>query len=227
MTRLLTLLLIMVALPVSAQSLKGSKTAVKTAYQQALEHDFTFLNSEAEQTRFIAAGWLVALPGNQHYRLHKVKRPYVRPEVKTFVERLAQQYYSGCGEQLVVTDALRFVSERPRNGSRESVHPTGMAVDIRSSVGLIGQSCHDWLRRNLLLTEDRDITEVTLERNPPHFHVVIFPRQYACYVVKRTGGTCHSARRSAADAKTTGPITTLRPLRRPDYPLTSARPRSR
>ena len=37
----------------------------------------------------------------------------------------------------------------------------------------------------LLDLERAGVLEATLERNPPHFHVALFPRQYASYVQGR------------------------------------------
>jgi hypothetical protein len=53
--------------------------------------------------------------------------------VQTFVERLSSQYHNACGERLVVTSLTRPASEQPRNASDRSVHPTGMAIDLRLS----------------------------------------------------------------------------------------------
>ena len=65
------------------------------------------------------------------------------------------------------------------NSVDKSVHPTGMAVDLRRpNAG----RCLDWLRTTLVSLEARGLLEATQERNPPHFHVAIFPRQYERYV---------------------------------------------
>jgi hypothetical protein len=52
-----------------------------------------------------------------------------------------------------------------------SVHPTGMAVDLRRPSG----RCLTWLRRTLLAAERRGAIEATEERHPPHFHVAVLP----------------------------------------------------
>jgi hypothetical protein len=54
-----------------------------------------------------------------------------RVETDLFVKRLAGQYRAACGERLVVTSLTRPASLQPRNASDRSVHPTGMAVDLR------------------------------------------------------------------------------------------------
>ncbi len=193
----------------SAQSLKGSKKVVKTAYEKAIALNFTFLNSKVELKRFIKLGLLVKLAGDSHYVVSsQVSHPYVRPELKLFVERLARQYRAACGERLVVTSATRLVSERPRNGSKKSVHPTGMAVDFRKPKGV----CLKWLRATLLIVEKRKVTEATEEKRPPHFHVVIFPKRYACYVKRRQGQKCLAKSTSGSQQAVT---TSLWPRPRP------------
>jgi nucleoid-associated protein YgaU len=37
----------------------------------------------------------------------------------------------------------------------------------------------------LLSLEGAGVLEATYERNPPHFHVALFPRQYSAYVERR------------------------------------------
>ena len=84
------------------------------------------------------------------------------------------------GEPLVVTSLTRPTDERqPRNASDRSVHPTGMALDLRYSGD---RRCRAWLERVLVDLERAGVLEATLERRPVHYHVAIFPRQYAAYV---------------------------------------------
>ncbi len=105
--------------------------------------------------------------------------PYVRAETRTFVERLAGQYRRACGERMVVTSASRPQSMRLINGSDRSVHPTGIAVDLRKSND---RRCRDWLRETLVELERAGLIEATEEFRPPHFHVAVFPSPYARYV---------------------------------------------
>lgn len=165
-------------------TLRGSRTSVDWAYREALEHDFTFLSSQREVERFVKLGLLVKLEPNGHYDLVGVTYPYVRPEKKLFIERLSAQMFGACGDKLVVTSAVRPTTRQPRNASKKSVHPTGMAVDLR--IPRV-EKCRRWLEATLLTLEQRMVAVVTKERNPPHYHVVVFPRQYAEYVASRTG----------------------------------------
>lgn len=54
-----------------------------------------------------------------------------------------------------------------------------MALDLRSSWD---RNCRDWLEGVLLSLERGGILEATLERNPRHYHVALFPQPYASYV---------------------------------------------
>jgi hypothetical protein len=145
----------------------------------AREHDFSYLRSPSEVKKFASVGLLVRLPGNADYAVEGVSFPYARPEMKLFIERLSRQYRSATGEKLVVTSLTRPLSHQPRNASQNSVHPTGMAADIRRSHS---RAARRWLEGTLLTLEQRNLIEATLERRPWHYHVAVFPRPYADYV---------------------------------------------
>jgi len=121
-----------------------------------------------------------------------VRYPYVRPTTRTFVTRLAAQYRAACGERLVVTSGIRPSSRQPANSSPRSVHPTGMAVDLRKPDG----RCLTWLRRSLLELEGQGFIEATEEHDPAHFHVAVFPSSYRRYLASRAQT---SATRIASD----------------------------
>jgi hypothetical protein len=168
----------------AAQSLRGSHAALVRQNQQAHVHDFTFLTTPEDIRRFVREGWLVRLEGNSDYKVHGASFPYARPEVRLFVTRLASQYRRACGERLVVTSATRPSSRQPPNASRLSVHPTGMAVDLRRSRRA---ACRAWLERVLLDLERQGVLDATLERRPPHYHIAVFPQPYATYVARLEG----------------------------------------
>jgi hypothetical protein len=172
------------ATPASAQSLRGSRASVDRQNREARQHDFTFLRRPAQLDRFVDAGLLVPLEDDEHYRLHDVSFNVARPEVKLFVERLSAQYLAACGERLVLTSLTRPTSRQPANASPRSVHPTGMAVDLRAPDT---PSCRGWLESTLLSLERRRVLDATLERSPRHFHVAVFPREYLAYVIDVTG----------------------------------------
>lgn len=175
----LVTLALLAAPAADAASLNGSKASVSRQNDQARRHDFTFLRTSSEVSRFVAKGYLVPVRGNADYALHAVSFPYARPETKLFIERLARQYRASCGEPLVVTSLTRPTTRQPRNASPLSVHPTGMAVDLRRSWKY---DCRRWLESTLLYLEDRGVLEAARERRPPHYHIALFPKQYAAYV---------------------------------------------
>jgi LysM repeat protein len=116
-----------------AQTLRGSRASMNEQHRVAREHDFTFLQTPADVERFVQLGLLVPVPGNEDYTLARPAFPYARPEVRLFIERLAKQYRAACGEQLVITSLTRPLNRPPRNASSLSVHPAGLAVDLRVS----------------------------------------------------------------------------------------------
>src|SRR4051794_17602549 len=169
------------AAPLLAQSLLGSHESLLRQNQEAREHDFTYLRTSADVRDFAQQGLLVRLPGNSDYELatDEVSFPYARPEVKTFVERLSEQYRAACGERLVVTSLTRPITRQPPNASVISVHPTGMAADLRRSDS---SGCRQWLETVLLDLENKGVIEATREQYPPHYHVAVFPNPYLQYL---------------------------------------------
>ena len=167
-----------------AQTLRGSTRTMQRQNLIAQDHDFTFLRTSAQIHRFAESGYLERMRGNADYELAAVSYPYARPAVKLFVERLSAQYRSACGEKLVVTSLTRPVQQQPRNASDLSVHPAGMAVDMRISRK---RSCVRWLENTLLSLEKQGVLDVTRERRPPHYHVALFPQPYTRYVASIAG----------------------------------------
>ena len=184
--RLSCLLLLASTLSASAAGLRGGATSIGRQNDQAKRHDFTYLVTRSQLQRFVSRGWLVRLRGDSNYMLKGVSFPYARPEVKLFVERLSQQYRAACGEQLVVTSLTRPKNYQPPNASPRSVHPTGMALDLRRSRS---QRCRSWIERVLLSLEGKGVLEATRERWPPHYHVAVYPKPYRRYVETLGGQT--------------------------------------
>lgn len=168
------------AVPAAAQSLRGSTPSLDLQNRVARQHDYTYISTSRQVRRFADAGYLVRVRSNTDYTVKAgVPFPYTRPEVAVFMRRLGQQYRNACGEQLVVTSLTRPTSRQPRNASPRSVHPTGMALDLRRSSR---SSCRSWLEGVLMHLEGRGVLEATYERRPPHYHVALFPNQYEGYV---------------------------------------------
>ncbi len=173
------LFMTVLAAPAAAQSLRGSPATVERQNLAALTHDFTFLRDAAHVRRFVEAGYLVPVTSNPAYSVKRISFPYARPEVELFLSRLGRQYREACGETLVVTSLTRPTTRQPWNASPRSVHPTGMAVDLRRSTN---RSCREWLESVLLHLEGEGVIEAVRERRPPHYHVAVFPQPYAEYV---------------------------------------------
>lgn len=183
-TLLPLLTLALLATPAAADvpaELRGSPASMVRQHEIAVDHSFTFLNSPEQVEEFVAEGRLVELPGNRTYELARVSFPYVRPVTKAFVERFAADYFQACGEPMVVTSATRPSSTQPANAHNLSVHPTGMAVDLRVPQE---SECRKWTEEALLALEEDGVLDVTLERRPPHLHVAIFPGAVPAYLAK-------------------------------------------
>jgi LysM repeat protein len=165
-----------------AQSpLKGSRTAMRKQNSVAQQQDYTFLRTTTDVKRFVESGYLVPVGATEALKLSGVSFPYARPAVKTFAERLASQYQGACGNKLIVTSLTRPVSKQPRNAHQLSVHPAGMALDIRVSERA---ACRRWLESTLVSLEKKGVLEATRERNPAHYHVAVFPSAYFHYLGK-------------------------------------------
>ncbi|MBT8396026.1 MAG: LysM peptidoglycan-binding domain-containing protein [Gemmatimonadetes bacterium] len=168
---------------VHGQSLRGSTASLDRQEHAARVHDFTYLGSPAQVERFVKAGYLVQVRPNRDFTLHGVSYPFARPEARTFILRLSSQYRRACGEKLVVTSMTRPLTRQPRNASSRSVHPTGMAIDVRRSNS---RACRSWLEGVLLSLEEAGVLEATRESYPPHYHVAVYPQPYARYVSNLT-----------------------------------------
>lgn len=168
-----------------AASLTPSRPGLLRQVRAANDHGFTYAYDLDDVEAMLRSGDLVRLPGNRDYAVKRtVSLPYARPEIKLFVERLAGQYRDACGQQLVVTSLVRPKTRQPANSSPLSVHPTGMALDLRVSDN---RACRAWLERALINLERRGVLEAARERRPPHYHVVLFPSQYVAYVRSKAG----------------------------------------
>ena len=167
---------------VSAQSLRGSAASLDRQAAQARRHAFPYLSDARQLRQLLDAALLVPVDESHDYTLVDVSFSFVRPEVRLFIERLSAQYRRTCKERLVVTSLTRPTSRQPPNASDRSVHPTGMAVDLRRPAG----RCRAWLESVLLSLEASGLVEATLERRPPHYHVAVFPKPYAAYVKRLT-----------------------------------------
>ena len=180
---LLPVLVATVAAPAGAAGLGGSKSSMTRQHAVAVELDYTFLRTRAQLEKLVEQGSLERVAAStDDYALSNVSHPYARPEIHTFIERLAAQYHAATGQRLVVTSLVRPTAEQPSNASRLSVHPAGMAVDLRIPAE---PSRRAWLERTLLELEQAGVLDVTREKRPPHYHVAVFPAAYAAYMKRQ------------------------------------------
>jgi len=158
-----------------AQTLKGSPTSVEKQYRLAQSYGFSFIKTASEVAPNVESGELHKVSPGRYIELHDVSYPYAVSETRLFLDRLSQQYHAACGEKLIVTSLLRPVSNQPANAVALSVHPTGLAVDLRIPAKW---KCRSWLENTLLSLEKERVLDVTRERRPAHYHVAVYARQY-------------------------------------------------
>jgi hypothetical protein len=165
---------------VPGASIRGSPAAMREQHQLAQEHGLPMFRTEEEILAAVEQGHLVELTGDANYEVADfVTLPYLIEEGRLFVERTAALYHQACGQRLVVTSAVRSIEEQPPNAHPLSVHPAGMAVDLRVSPV---QECREWLENKFLALEQQDLLNGIRERRPPHYHVAIYPTAYRQYV---------------------------------------------
>ena len=167
----------------SSASLRGSRAAMEQQNRIAKDHALDFFRTAPEIHAAVVRGDLVELTGNADYEVADfVRYPYAHPAAVLFVERLSAQYREACGQTLVVTSAVRPVDRQPRNAHALSVHPAGMALDLRVSDRAV---CRSWLEGALLGLESRGVLNGIREFHPPHYHVAVFPGPYMAYAEER------------------------------------------
>jgi hypothetical protein len=181
-------LISLAAVPAAADvpvTLRGSPGSMVRQNQVAKDLGLQFARTPAHMRQLEAAGDLVRLEGDSNYGFREGMRSGVaRPEMRTFIERLSAQYRAACGERLIVTSLTRAMSNQPSNSHPLSVHPSGMAVDLRISQRA---SCRQWLERTLLSLEGEGLLDITRENSPPHYHVALFPDRYLAYLERLLG----------------------------------------
>lgn len=167
-----------------AQTLKGSAASIDKQYRTALAYGFSFVNTAQSLKSHLNSNQLVRVTPDRYMTLHDVSYPYAVQGTKLFLSRLSAQYYSMCGEKLTVTSLLRPRDRQPANSVAHSVHPTGMAVDLRIPSK---PKCRAWLENTLLSLERERVLDVTRERYPPHYHVAVYSRDYETRVAGISG----------------------------------------
>lgn len=161
-------------------SLRGSRASMERQNQVAKHYDLVFAVTPADVARMERDGALIRMQGNDDYELAShVRWPVARRETRLFIERLAAAYRAATGEKLVVTSLTRPVTRQPPNAHELSVHPAGVAIDLR--VPRRSATRH-WIEKTLLALEEQGLLDVTREYHPPHYHVALFPDAYMDHV---------------------------------------------
>jgi hypothetical protein len=171
------LLLVLLAPLASALAggLGGSPASMEQQHAIAVESDYSFLREPADVEHLVELGRLVEVNSGDDYLLSDVSFPFARHEVRRFIESVAADYRDAFGMRLVVTSLTRPVAVQPANAHDLSVHPAGMAADLRVPAS---SAQREWLEARLLALEDAGAVDVTRERNPPHYHVAVFAEKY-------------------------------------------------
>lgn len=177
-----------------AGDLGGSPESMAQQHAVAVQSDYGFLRKPADVEHLVELGRLVELEGNGDYALSDVSFPYARAEVLTFIESLAADYHDEFGFKLVVTSLTRPTSLQPSNAHDLSVHPAGMATDLRVPADSVRRA---WLEARLLALEDAGAIDVTREKHPPHYHVAVFAEKYLPIAAKEE--TARVERRARAE----------------------------
>lgn len=176
-----SLLAVLLALPgraAMASELAGSPASMVHQHAVAVEEDYTFLRTPADVRKLVDAGKLVPVKPTADYTLSGVSYPYTRPEVLSFVEHFAEAYHAATGDRLVVTSLTRPLVKQPTNAHALSVHPAGMAVDLRVPAN---DDDRRFLESALLSMENAGLLDVTREHHPSHFHVAVFAPKFEPY----------------------------------------------
>jgi hypothetical protein len=166
-------------------------------HQVAVNLDYTFSQTPSQLKALVADSALERVVPSADFTLSGVSYPFARPEVAAFIARLAAQYHAATRTMLVVTSLARPISEQPKNASPLSVHPAGMAVDLRVPANADDRT---WLENALLDLENRGVLDVTREHTPSHFHVAVFPTQYRAYAATQDSIVARRTATAAAES---------------------------
>ena len=158
-------------------SLRGSSRSVDRQVIAARRSGLKRYKSRKQVLRAIRKGHLKRVRPKHYLQLSNVSYPYAHPKLHSLLNKLGRLYYKHCRSPLVITSLTRPINEQPRNGSKRSVHPAGIAADLRVPPYV----CRKWLRNTLLSWESQGLIEATREKRPPHFHMVIIPHRLSTH----------------------------------------------
>ena len=178
-------------------------------YSTAQMRDLQFLRTTSDIYDAARVGALKLISFTDDLELDKTTWPFVLPNTLRFADSLAVEYRKGCGERLTVTSGARPLDKQPRNASPKSVHPTGMAVDFRRPKT---PACLEWLRKALVVLEDRHVIEATEEKHPPHLHVAVLHQAPEPRILMLAAARADSARKDSARVQTAAGDVDLKPV---------------
>lgn len=164
-----------------ADGLAGSPKSMVHQHEIAVREAYSFLRTSGDVRALASKGALVPVLDNENLTLNKVSYAFARLEVRDFLERFAKRYRAVTGSRLVVTSLTRPANGQPRNAHKLSVHPAGMAVDLRIPADSAGRA---FIERSLLAMEQAGALDVTRERSPAHYHIAVFAAPYATYAAR-------------------------------------------
>jgi hypothetical protein len=187
----------------SATPFTGTEAKMNRQHAVAVAESYTFARTPGELRRLAESGALVPVTENGDFSLSGVSFPFARPEVRSFIEHFAAQFHAATGERLVVTSLTRPETAQPKNAHVLSVHPAGMAVDLRVPTG---SSQLAWLDRTLLAMQGQGSIDVTREHTPPHYHIAVFAQRWLPFAKRQDSRA--AAQRPAIAATRAAPAKT-------------------
>jgi hypothetical protein len=205
MRTLLAGILLFAAMPlgIASAQLRGSESSMERQHRVAIRNDLSFMGTRSEVRQFVRRDRLVPVRSSRTLLVKDVSYAYARPQVALFLQRLAADYYAAAHEQLVVTSLVRPITEQPHNASPLSVHPAGMAVDLRIPDTWEHRR---WLENHLLALERRSVLDVTLEYHPAHYHVAVFPTEYMQYAAQFSAPRVTAKKLAAVSSRPTARV---------------------
>ncbi len=164
-----------------------SATNTEQAYRFAKAHRLEFSSNSIEFWRLVRNKVFVHIKDAPDIPLKAFfDTPFVLPSTAEFTRNLANEFSAAeCGD-LGVTGGGRF--KVFWNSSKFSVHPAGMAVDIRTKD--LNDSCMTTLIYFLYQAEANLQADVSIESSPSHFHVVVIP-ELPVLIAKTTLASAH------------------------------------
>jgi hypothetical protein len=211
----LTAMLVAAPLAGASAQLRGSERSMERQHRVAIRSDLSFLGTGSEVKQFVRSDRLVPVRSTRYLMVKDVSYAYARPQVATFLRQLSEDYFAAALEPLVVTSLVRPITEQPRNSSPLSVHPAGMAVDLRIPDTWEHRR---WLENHLLALERRSVLDVTLEFHPAHYHVAVFPTEYMRYASSLSAVAPDRFSAARVIDKKRGPVGSHPPARSRGYP---------